>query len=110
LWIPEDLFQKKLSQNREKVNHGNDNTTKAHLVNPVIAEISLFPISRFDEVLKASKQALFGRDFVMNQPGFSDCDGCCRPYWNCRHGFHRLSFFERLMSQWNFYLFNGGTS
>jgi len=51
-------ISKELSHNKGKVNHGNDNTTKAHLVNPVIAKIPLLPIGRFDEMLKASEQAL----------------------------------------------------
>jgi hypothetical protein len=69
------LFLNDGYQKWEKVNHGSDNTTQAHLVNPVIAEISLLPIGRFNEMLKASEQTLFSRDLVMHQLGLSDCDG-----------------------------------
>ena len=72
MWIPEDLLQKKASQQGDEVNHGNQNTAKAHLVNPVIAEISFLPIDRLDEVMKAPGQVLFGCDFVMNNPGLPD--------------------------------------
>jgi hypothetical protein len=76
LWIPEDLFQKKASQDRDKVNHGNDCAAKAHLVNPAIAEISLLPVGRFDEMLKTYEQAHSSRDAVMHKPGLPDFDGC----------------------------------
>jgi hypothetical protein len=66
------LFLNDGNEKWDKVNHGSNNTTKAHLVNPVIAKISLLPIGRFDEMLKAFEKAFFSRDFVMHQPGLPD--------------------------------------
>jgi hypothetical protein len=84
-------------QKRGKVNQRNDNTTKANLVNPVIAKISLLPIGRFDEMLKTFEQALPGCDFVMHRSGLPDRSRRLYGYRHCHKCFHLLNSFEYLI-------------
>jgi hypothetical protein len=53
----ENLFQENRHQDGNKVKHGHDNNAQAYLINPWMTEISLVPIGRFNEMLKAPEQA-----------------------------------------------------
>ena len=59
LCIPGDLFQKNRHQEGYEAKNGNDDDAQADFIDPGMTEISILPIGRFDEMLKAFKQAPF---------------------------------------------------
>jgi hypothetical protein len=54
--IPGDLFQKNRHQEGDEVKNGNDDDAQTDFIDPGMTEISILPIGRFDEMLKAFEQ------------------------------------------------------
>jgi hypothetical protein len=77
-----------------------------------MAKISLLPIGRFDEMLKALEQASFGFDFTVYYPGLSDRSRRRYGYRNCHKGFHLFDSFEYLIGKMpeDLKIFTDGTS
>ncbi len=69
---PDDLSQKKRGQDRNKIEHEDDEDGDTGPVDPMAAEIPLLPVGRFDEPLKAAEHATPGSDFALHLPGLSD--------------------------------------
>ncbi len=55
--MSEALSEDGQRQDGDKIEKGNGDDAQAYLVDPWTAEISLLPISPFDEMLNASRQA-----------------------------------------------------
>ena len=93
------LLQDGWYQTGHKIESGNDNSTKAHLVNPVIAGIALLPIGCFNEMLKAPEQAPFRCQFIPDCSGLSDHSWRGNGHWNRYEGFHLFDSFEYLIGK-----------